>query len=435
MPQRLAAFLAEHNIARGFASLDEAIAWGGFDAAANITPDAAHYATTLQLIAAGKHVFCEKPLAPTYPDALAMTEAVEAAGLVNMVNLRYRGLPVMQKARALVAEGAIGAVRHIDAAFLQSWLVGNHWGDWRTEERWLWRLSHAHGSKGVLGDLGIHILDFAAFVSGQSASSVHCRMKSFAKADGDRIGAYGLDANDSFIMSIEFDGGAMGVVHASRWTTGYANAQKVGIYGTRGRAGDHVRERGVVAARLPGRGRPHPDLAPEVDVPAGAADLCGAFIDAVLGQRAVGSRFPPRGGAAAGPRFVLRIRPHRPCAIPVEALPDRGAGGGRLSSQPVLSSGSGLSKIARRCLHDHVGVGDDGDELGVGLDHSHGVEVERTVLGEVAEPHRRRLAGGPRGVAGEPLAHQCGLGGGAHGRPPGWIGSQDRSSPGTVYVR
>jgi predicted dehydrogenase len=81
---------------------------------------------------------------------------------------------------------------------------------------------------------GIHILDFACFVSGQNASSVHCRLKSFAKAEGDRIGAYGLDANDSFVMSIEFDGGVLGVVHASRWTTGYENAQKVGVYGTKG---------------------------------------------------------------------------------------------------------------------------------------------------------------------------------------------------------
>lgn len=234
VPERLATFLATHKIPQGFASLNEAIAWGGFDAAANITPDAVHYPTTMQLIAAGKHVFCEKPLAPNYELALEMTEAIENAGLINMVNLRYRGLAVMQKARELVVAGEIGAVRHLDAAFLQSWLVGAHWGDWRTEERWLWRLSHAHGSKGVLGDLGIHILDFASYVSGQNARSVHCRLKSFEKAEGGRIGTYDLDANDSFIMSIEFDGGAFGIVHASRWATGYANAQKVGIYGTKG---------------------------------------------------------------------------------------------------------------------------------------------------------------------------------------------------------
>jgi predicted dehydrogenase len=151
-----------------------------------------------------------------------------------MVNLRYRGLPVMQKARALVESGAIGEVRHVDAAYLQSWLVGNHWGDWHTEDRWLWRLSSAHGSRGVLGDLGIHILDFACYVAGQKPVSVHCRLKTFHKAEGERIGAHVLDANDSFIMSLELDGGAIGVVHSSRWMTGYANAHKVAVFGTEG---------------------------------------------------------------------------------------------------------------------------------------------------------------------------------------------------------
>ena len=112
-------------------------------------------------------MLCEKPLAPSYPLALEMTEAAKKAGVVAMVNLRYRELPVMQMARALVEDGMVGEIRHIDAAYLQSWLVGTHWGDWRTEERWLWRLSGAHGSRGVLGDVGIHILDFASYVADQ----------------------------------------------------------------------------------------------------------------------------------------------------------------------------------------------------------------------------------------------------------------------------
>ncbi len=231
---RLRGFCGDFGIARWFTDLDEAVAWAEFDAVSNVTPDAVHYPTTMKLLEAGKPIFCEKPLAPTYPQALEMTEAVEARGIVNMVNLRYRGLSVMQMARELVEDDVIGEVRHIDAGYLQSWLVGTHWGDWRTEERWLWRLSGAHGSRGALGDVGIHILDFASYVADQDPVSVHCRMKAFGKAEGDRIGAYGLDANDSFIMSIEFAGGALGIVHASRWATGYANAQKLAVFGTQG---------------------------------------------------------------------------------------------------------------------------------------------------------------------------------------------------------
>lgn len=232
--ERVKAFSAEHGIPQYFTELDAAIAWGGFDAVSNITPDSVHHPTVMRLVETGKPILCEKPLAPSYRLAMEMTEAVESRGIVNMVNLRYRGLPVMQKARALVEEGVIGEVRHIDAAFLHSWLVANHWGDWRTEDRWLWRLSSAHGSSGVLGDLGIHILDFACYVSDLKPASVHCRLKTFAKADGDRIGPYALDANDSFIMSLEFHGGALGVVHSSRWMPGYANAQKVAVFGTKG---------------------------------------------------------------------------------------------------------------------------------------------------------------------------------------------------------
>jgi predicted dehydrogenase len=231
---RLKTFCETHRIPKYFTDLDEAIAWGAFDAVANVTPDAVHHPTTMRLIETGKPILCEKPLAPNYQLAMEMTEAVESRGIVNMVNLRYRGLPVMQMARALVEDGMIGEVRHIDAAYLQSWLVGTHWGDWRTEERWLWRLSGAHGSRGALGDVGIHILDFASYVADQRPVSVHCRMRAFGKAEGDRIGAYGLDANDSYIMSIEFDEGALGVVHASRWATGYANAMNLGVYGTSG---------------------------------------------------------------------------------------------------------------------------------------------------------------------------------------------------------
>ena len=61
-----------------------------------------------------------------------MTEAAEAAGLVNMVNLTYRNAAAIQTARRMVEAGEIGEVRHVQASYLQSWLTGRHWGDWRT---------------------------------------------------------------------------------------------------------------------------------------------------------------------------------------------------------------------------------------------------------------------------------------------------------------
>ncbi len=231
---RAASFAAQFGLGQSFGSLEAALAQGDFSACANVTPDGAHHASTMALLAAGKHVFCEKPLADTYPLALEMTEAAEAAKVVNRVNLTYRNVPQLAAARALVAAGEIGAIRHLEASYRQSWLVGKHWGDWQTEPRWLWRLSQAHGSRGVLGDVGVHILDFATHAAGEDIVAMQAQLQTFAKAPDDRVGEYQLDANDSFTMNVRMSGGALGVIHASRFMTGYANSLHLHIFGTKG---------------------------------------------------------------------------------------------------------------------------------------------------------------------------------------------------------
>ena len=233
-PAQLHDFSDRFGIAGRFASIDEAIAWGEFDAVTNVTPDAAHYATTLPFLAAGKHVLCEKPLATSEAQADAMAEAAAKAGVVNMVNLSYRNVAALQKAAAMVREGAIGTVRHFEASYLQSWLTQPAWGHWDRESQWLWRLSTKHGSKGVLGDVGIHILDFATFIAGQSAVEVSCRLATFHKAPGDQIGEYPLDANDSATMQLVLSNGALGTVAATRFASGHLNDLRLRLYGDKG---------------------------------------------------------------------------------------------------------------------------------------------------------------------------------------------------------
>ncbi len=233
-PAQLAAFCDTHGIANRFPDLQAALDWGQFDAATNVTPDAAHHATTLPLLAAGKHVLCEKPLATDYPHAAEMAAAAARAGVVNMVNLSYRNVAALQRAAAMVAAGAIGPVRHFEASYLQSWLTQPAWGDWKTQDQWLWRLSTAHGSKGVLGDVGIHILDFLTFAAGLGVDQVSCRLATFPKADGDRIGPYVLDANDSAAMTLRLANGAVGVVHASRFASGHLNDLRLRLFGDKG---------------------------------------------------------------------------------------------------------------------------------------------------------------------------------------------------------
>ncbi len=232
--EQLSSFCAAHNIERGFASVDDALEWGEFDAVSNVTPDGVHFATTMPVLAAGKHVLCEKPLATNEAEAEAMRAAAAKAGVVNMINLSYRNVASMQRAAEMVGDGAIGNIRHFEASYLQSWLVQPAWGQWDTQSEWLWRLSTAHGSKGVLGDVGIHILDFATYVAGLSAREVSCRLATFNKAPDDRIGEYTLDANDSATMQIVLENGALGTVSASRFATGHLNDLRLRLYGDKG---------------------------------------------------------------------------------------------------------------------------------------------------------------------------------------------------------
>ncbi len=233
-PSQLHEFNAKFGITHGFDSVADAVAWGEFDAVSNVTPDAVHHRTTMPLLAAGKHVLCEKPLALNHADAAEMAEAAAAQGVVNMVNLTYRNVPAVNEAARLVESGMIGEVRHFEASYLQSWLTQAAWGDWKTESQWLWRLSTKHGSMGVLGDVGVHILDFASLVAGADAARVSSRLTTFHKAPGDVIGEYPLDANDSMTMQVALTNGAVGVIHASRMASGHINDLRLRVFGTKG---------------------------------------------------------------------------------------------------------------------------------------------------------------------------------------------------------
>ncbi len=231
---RAATFAHEHGIPKVYPSLTEAIAAGGFDAVANATPDPVHFPTTMEALEAGLHVFCEKPLATNHADALIMSETAQWKGVVNGVNLTYRNVAALQTAREIIAAGQLGEIRHFEAAYLQSWLTQPAWGDWKTEDRWLWRLSRDHGSNGVLGDVGIHIFDFATYAAGSAIRAITAQLKTFHKAPDDRIGQYILDANDSVVMTAELTCGATGVIHATRFASGHLNDLSLRIFGTEG---------------------------------------------------------------------------------------------------------------------------------------------------------------------------------------------------------
>jgi predicted dehydrogenase len=248
-PARAAAFATKHSIPQSFPSLEALLASGlAFDAVTNVTPDRFHAPVSLAALKAGKHVLCEKPLAVDHAEALRMVKAAHAAGVVHMVNFSYRNWSAIQGIARAVERGVLGELRHIEASYLQAWLVSNAWGDWRKTPAWLWRLSSQHGSKGALGDVGVHIVDFATFPCGP-ISEVFCRLKAFPKAPGDRLGEYPLDANDSAVLNVVFANGALGTIHTTRWCGGHANRLSLKIAGTKGTI-DFDSERSTTAYRV-----------------------------------------------------------------------------------------------------------------------------------------------------------------------------------------
>ncbi len=230
---RVEAFCREHGIPAAFTSTRELLERADCEAVSIVAPDAMHAPLALQCLRAGRHVLCEKPLALNYPDARKMETVARRAGVVNLVNFSYRNWPCLHAVAKVVHRGDLGDIRHVEASYLQSWLLQDLWGDWRTLPAWLWRLSSRHGSRGVLGDIGVHIVDFATYPAGPIAR-VFAQLKTFPKAPRGRIGAYRLDANDSAVVNVEFAGGALGTIHTTRWAGGHINRLFLKISGTLG---------------------------------------------------------------------------------------------------------------------------------------------------------------------------------------------------------
>jgi predicted dehydrogenase len=227
-------FARRWSIPRPYADYREMLGIERLDAVAVVTADAMHAPISLAAIARGLAVLCEKPLATSLDDAREMRDAAVRAGATTMINFSYRSSAGVWGAASFIARGGIGRVLHVEASYLQSWLVQDLWGDWRTDPAFTWRLSRAHGSAGALGDIGCHLYDLVAFLCGDIAE-VSCRLATFDKrVKGSRIGPFALDANDGFVSRVTFAAGGIGAVHATRWATGQINSLRVRAYGDEG---------------------------------------------------------------------------------------------------------------------------------------------------------------------------------------------------------
>ena len=192
------------------------------------TPNVLHHEMALAAIRAGKMVYCEKPLAPTAAECLAMAEAAEAAGIVTQVGFNYLKNPMMALAKEIIASGEIGEIRSFRGIHAEDYMAD-------AQAPWTWRLDPAGGG-GALADLGSHILATARFLAGPIAA-LACDVQTPIAVRPVRNGATDMRAvevDDVARLLVRFASGASGSIEASWIATGRKMQHDVEIYRSKG---------------------------------------------------------------------------------------------------------------------------------------------------------------------------------------------------------
>lgn len=196
------------------------------------TPGDSHAEIAIAALEAGKHVLCEKPLANTLKEAVAMNDAAERAralGVRSMVGFNYRRVPALALARKWIAAGRLGKPYHVRAAYRQDWAADPN-------APLVWRLQRSHAGSGALGDIGSHAVDLAQFLLGDELRGVTALEETFVRErplnNGNGRGA--VDVDDCVIFSGRFSAGAVASFEATRFAVGRKNALQIEVNGSAG---------------------------------------------------------------------------------------------------------------------------------------------------------------------------------------------------------
>lgn len=191
-------------------------------------PNDIHAAPSIAAAQAGKHVFCEKPLARSAAEAKSMLEAVIKAKVKHMVAFNYRFVPAVRLAYDLIQSGRLGQVYHFRAVYLQEWIMPHY------NTPMIWRLDKDTCGSGALGDLGAHIIDLGRFLVGEM-KSVSALTKTFIPQRPNADGTMArVTVDDAFAAAVEFENGAIGTLEATRFAAGRKNHNVFEINAERG---------------------------------------------------------------------------------------------------------------------------------------------------------------------------------------------------------
>jgi predicted dehydrogenase len=182
-------------------------------------PNDMHREIALAAAKAGKMILCEKPLAMNGPEGLKMVQAVEKAGVPNMVWYNYRRVPAVTLAKQLIDEGRLGKIFHYRAKFLQDWTISK---DLPQGGAGLWRLDVKVAGSGVTGDLLAHCIDTALWLNG-GVEKVNAMTETFIKERKHtltgKVEKVGIDDACAFLA--RFANGSLATFESTRYARGH----------------------------------------------------------------------------------------------------------------------------------------------------------------------------------------------------------------------
>jgi predicted dehydrogenase len=188
-------------------------------------PNALHKEMSLAAIAAGKHVYCEKPLAPLAADALDMTLAAEAKGVKTQVGFNYLCNPMLALARDMIAGGELGEIRGYR---------GIHCEDYMADPAGSFTFRHDPAGGGALADIGSHALATAEFLCGPVTRVMGDLVTMIAERPDGRGGRKAVTVDDVGRAFLRFDNGATGSIEGNWIATGRKMQHDFEVYGTKG---------------------------------------------------------------------------------------------------------------------------------------------------------------------------------------------------------
>ncbi|TNC68250.1 Gfo/Idh/MocA family protein [Rubellimicrobium roseum] len=227
------------GVDRAYASLDELLGDPAVDVVHVTSPNHLHYPQVKQILAAGRHVVCEKPLAMTAAESAEMVALARDSGRVAAVCYNVRFYPLNQQARGMVQDGRLGEVRLVTGHYHQDWLA--------KDTDWNWRLtSEAGGALRAVGDIGTHWVDLTSFVTGFRPTAVLAELstfiperhrplgpvETFAKADDTKTEPVPIATEDAALILLRYPNGARGSLTVSQVSPGRKNMLQWDISGS-----------------------------------------------------------------------------------------------------------------------------------------------------------------------------------------------------------